>query len=110
MLELEYSLTSFWAFRWMVDDRPEQSHKHLTRTQLLLSSLPDGRSPLQCLPGKQGNYRGNLVPLGGGGSHLMGEIEGGLERQLGITDLGGLVGRLGDWLTGTTRGRMTSAI
>jgi hypothetical protein len=50
----------------MIEDSSEQSHEPLIGTQLLLSSLPDGRNRLQRLPGQQGNNCGNLGPLSSG--------------------------------------------
>ena len=75
LLELEKSLTSLSGLWRMVEDRSEQSHEPLIGTQLLLSPLPDSRSPLQRPSSQQGNDCGNLGPLSGTGSCLMGEIK-----------------------------------
>ena len=47
LVELKKSLMSLYALWGIVEDRPEQSQEPLIGTQLLLSSLPEGRSPLQ---------------------------------------------------------------
>lgn len=54
----------------------EERSEPLIGTQLLLSFIPDGRGPLQRPSDQQGNDRGELKPLIGRGSGLMGEIEG----------------------------------
>jgi hypothetical protein len=65
----------------MIENTFKQNHEPLIRLKLLLSSHPDGCSPLQFPPSQQRNNRGNLRSLGGGGSHLMCEIEGKLKEE-----------------------------